>query len=150
MFYYFINYKDIFSDIKKDINIFCKKFDIEFNLQKISTKRELLIYYSILHLLNNLSNKRLDKAIILYNNEFNTPLFNFIFSKISNTLILPIIYCDSEDLSEGLKQEFYAKADMFYENNEFTIKKVKKILSDKNFNKLIDSIKSFKLREAVQ
>jgi hypothetical protein len=150
MFYYFINYKDIFSDIKKDINIFCKKFDIEFNLQKISTKRELLIYYSILHLLNNLSNKRLDKAIILYNNEFNTSLFNFIFSKISNTLILPIIYCNSEDLSEGLKQEFYAKADMFYENNEFTIKKVKKILSDKNFNKLIDRIKSFKLREAVQ
>jgi hypothetical protein len=150
MFYYFINYKDIFSDIKKDINIFCKKFDIEFNLQKISTKRELLIYYSILHLLNNLSNKRLDKAIILYNNEFNSLLFNFIFSKISNTLILPIIYCNSEDLSEGLKQEFYAKADMFYENNEFTIKKVKKILSDKNFNKLIDSIKSFKLREAVQ
>jgi hypothetical protein len=150
MIYYFIDYNNIFSDIDNDINKFCNKFDIEFDSQKISTKRELLIYYSILHLLNNLNNKCLDKPIIIYNSKFNNSLFKFIFNKISNILVLPIIYCDFDDYSDGLKKELSVKADVFYEKNEFTVKKVKKMLSEKSFEKLINGIKAFKLREVAR
>lgn len=143
MLYYIINYNKLYSDILQNIVKFCNKFEIDFNLQSIKNKKELTIYYSILQLLIELKNNKLEKPILVFEN--NNKLLESCLNKISKILIIPVYFCDKFDNSEGIIKEIHLKADEFYEKNIFTTKKLKKLLMGNNFNVLIEKIEKFKL-----
>ena len=143
MIYYIINYNNLYSDILQNIIKFCNKFEIDFNSQSIKNKKELTIYYSILQLLIELKNNKLDKPIIIFEN--NDKLLESCLKKISKILIIPVYFCNKFDDSEGIMREINLKADEFYDKNVFTTKRLKKLLMGNNFNVLIEKIKSFKL-----
>ena len=145
MIYYLIEYKKIYPEIAKNVEKFCGKFDIDFDSQKLKTKRELLLYYSILTLLRNLKNGNIEKPIVVFDKSNNGNLFQYCFKKIQAILVIPIFYCEEFDNSEGLKTELSIKADCFYNKNIFTVKKLEKLLAGKNFQNLTEDIKNFKL-----
>ena len=144
MLYYIINYNKLYLDILQNIIKFCNKFEIDFNLQSIKNKKELTIYYSILQLLIELKNNKLEKPILVFENN-NNKLLESCLKQISKILIIPVYFCDKFDNSEGTIKEIFLKADEFYENNFFTTKKLKKLLMGNNFNVLVEKIEKFKL-----
>ena len=145
MIYYIIEFSTIYNIINSNIAKFCDKFEIDFSTQKIKTKRELLIYYTIIQLLQNFKNKTIEKPIIIYKQDINNSLLQFSLKKVSDILVIPIYNCENFDGSEGIKEELFAKADKFYEKKRFTTKKLEKLLKGKNFDKLIAKVKEFKL-----
>lgn len=145
MIYDIIEYKILANNINSQITKFSHKFEIDYYSQKIKTKRELLIYYIILELLQILQSNKINKPIIVFDSEYNNSLLQFCFKKISNILTIPIYYCEKFDRSEGQIKELQIKADGFYEKNVFTTKKLEKMLKGENFKYLILKIKQFKL-----
>lgn len=144
MLYYIINYNILYLDILKNITIFCKKFEINFDTQKIKNKKELTIYYSILQLLLELEKNKLEKPIIIYERIENNNIIEYCLNKISKILIIPIYICDKYDNSEGIIKELSLIADSFYDKNTFSVKKLKKLLIGNN-NILFEKIKKIKL-----
>ena len=145
MFYNIINYNIIYSDILYNIINFCKKFEIDFESQKIKNKKELTIYYSILQLLLELEKNKLEKPIIIYERIENNNIIEYCLNKISKILVIPIYICDKFNNSEGMNKELSLFADTFYEKNTFNVKKLKKLLVGSNFNILLEKIKKIKL-----
>lgn len=149
MIYYIIEFSTIYNSINLDIVKFCNKFEIDFSTQKIKTKKELLIYYTIIQLLQNFQNKTIEKPIIIYKQDINNLLLQNCLKKVSDILVIPIYNCENFDGSEGIRQELFAKADKFYEKKTFTTKKLEKLLQGKN--QLILKVKEFKqLRAKTQ
>jgi hypothetical protein len=144
MIYYIIDFSTIYNSINSNIVKFCNKFEIDFSTQKIKTKRELLIYYTIIQLLQKFSNQTIEKPIIIYNQKINNSLLQFCLKKVSDILVIPIYNCENFDGSEGIKQELFTKADRFYDTKIFTTKKLEKLLQGKNFDQLILKVKEFK------
>lgn len=144
MLYYIINYNILYLDIFKNITIFCKKFEIDFDTQKIKNKKELTIYYSILQLLLELEKNKLEKPIIVYKRINNNNIIEYCLNKISKILVIPIYICDEYDNSEGTIKELSLIADNFYDKNTFNVKKLKKLLIGNN-NILFEKIKKIKL-----
>jgi hypothetical protein len=144
MIYYIIDFSTIYNSINSNIAKFCDKFEIDFSTQKIKTKRELLIYYTIIQLLQKFSNQTIEKPIIIYNQKINNPLLQFCLKKVSDILVIPIYNCENFDGSKGIKQELFTKADKFYETRVFTTKKLEKLLQGKNFDQLILKVREFK------
>ena len=145
MLYYIINYNILYSDILYNIINFCKRFEIDFESQKIKNKKELTIYYSILQLLLELEKNKLEKPIIIYEKIENDNIIEFCLNKISKILVIPIYICDKFNNSEGMNKELSLFADTFYEKNTFNVKKLKKLLVGSNFNLLLENIKKIKL-----
>lgn len=149
MIYYIIEFSTIYNNINSNIAKFCDKFEIDFFTQKIKTKKELLIYYIIIQLLQNFQNKTIEKPIIIYKQDINNLLLQNCLKKVSDILVIPIYNCENFDGSEGIRQELFAKADKFYERKTFTTKKLEKLLQGKN--QLILKVKEFKqLRAKTQ
>lgn len=144
MFHEFINYNTLYGNINVEINKFCLKYEIEFEKQKIKTKRELLIHYSLLEILKELKNRKCRYPVILYNSNFKNNLFEFSFKQISKILVLPVFFVENE-ISNGIKQELILKSDVFYNSNVFTMKKLKKYLCIDKHASLIKDICDFKL-----
>ena len=144
MLYYIINYNIIYSDILQNIMIFCKKFEIDFESQKIKNKKELTIYYSILQLLLELEKNKLEKPIIIYEKIENNNIIEYCLNKISKILVIPIYICDRFNNSEGMNKELSLIADNFYDKNTFNTKKLKNLLIGSNFNVLFEKIKKIK------
>jgi hypothetical protein len=144
MFYNIINYNILYSDILYNIINFCKKFEIDFESQKIKNKKELTIYYSILQLLLELEKNKLEKPIIIYEKIENNNIIEYCLYKISKILIIPIYICDKFNNSDGTIKEISLIADNFYDKNTFSIKKLKKLLIGNN-NILFEKIKKIKL-----
>jgi hypothetical protein len=145
MIYYIIDYNSLYTNIEFSIVKFCNKFEIDFFTQKIKTKKQLLIYYTIIELLQIFQKNKIEKPIIVFQKKADDRLLQFCLNTVSNILIVPIYNCEKFDDSEGLKQELYIKADKFYEKNVFTTKKLEKLLKGENFDKLILKVKQFKL-----
>jgi hypothetical protein len=144
MIYYIIDFSTIYNNINSNIAKFCDKFEIDFSTQKIKTKRELLIYYTIIQLLQKFSNETIEKPIIIYKQDINNSLLQFCLKKVSDILVIPIYNCENFDGSEGIKQELFTKADKFYDTKTFTTKKLEKLLQGENFDQLILRVKEFK------
>jgi len=138
-----IEYNSIFKEIKGNIDGYCYKFQIEFEKQKIKNKRELIIYFSIKEILKYSKDIKNNKTILFYNKEFNNPLFHFCFKKISKILNIPIFFIEN-DFCNGKKKEFLLKSDLFYENNVFSIKNLKKEFFFKQHDELLNEIISLK------
>jgi hypothetical protein len=145
MLYYIINYNIIYSNILYNIINFCKRFEIDFESQKIKNKKELTIYYSILQLLLELEKNKLEKPIIIYERIENNNIIEYCLNKISKILVIPIYICDKFNNSEGMNKELSLFADTFYEKNTFNVKRLKKLLVGSNFNLLLEKIKKIKL-----
>lgn len=146
MIHIFNDYNIIFKDIKENIEEYCYKFLIEFEKTNIKTKRELLIYFSIKEILKHLKENKNNKTILFYNKEYNNPLFHFCFKKISKILGIPIFFNES-DFCNGKRKEFLLKSDLFYENNVFSIKNLKKeflLVKHSDLISEIISLKTFK------
>lgn len=143
MLYYFIHYSTLYSKIKEDITIFCNKFDMEFEKCKIKTKREILIHFSLLEILNKMDKNKLEKPIVIFDSNFKDSLFEFTFKQISKLIVIPFYFCD-EKVENGIKIELCLKANDFYENNHFSAKKLKKQLSSKKHSSLVEGILNFK------
>jgi hypothetical protein len=145
MIYDIIEYRILANNINSHIIKFSHKFEIDYDSQKIKTKRELLIYYIILELLQILQSNKINKPIIVFDSEYNNSLLQFCFKKVSNILTIPIYYCENFDRSKGQIKELQIKADSFYDKNTFTTKKLEKMLKGENFKDLVLKIKQFKL-----
>ena len=143
MLYELLNYNTLYKNIKLDIEDFCKKFEISFEESKIKTKREILIYFSIIEILKKLEKGKLEKPIVIFDSEFNNSLFQFCFKQISKILVIPIFFVENE-ISNGTKKELILKADSYYDRNVFTIKRLKKQLCMKKHSSLIENICEFK------
>jgi hypothetical protein len=143
MFHEFINYNTLYGNINVEINKFCLKYEIEFEKQKIKTKRELLIHYSLLEILKELENIKCRYPVLLYNSNFKNNLFEFCFKQISKILVLPVFFVENES-SNGNIIELSLKSESFYNKNTFTMKKLKKYLCSKKQYFLIEKIYNFK------
>lgn len=143
MLFYFIHYSTLYDKIKEDITVFCNKFDIEFDKSKIKTKREILIHFSLLEILNKMDKNKLEKPIVIFDSNFKNPLFEFTFKQISKLIVVPFYFCE-EKIENGIKKELCLKANNFYENNTFSSKKLKKQLLEKKHSYLVESILKFK------
>jgi hypothetical protein len=143
MLYELINYNTLYKNIKLDIEEFCKKFEISFEDSKVKTKRELLIYFSLIEILNKLEKRKLEKPIIIFDSNFDNALFRFCFKQISKILVIPVYFVENE-ISNGTKKELASKADSFYDLNIFTVKKLKKQLFFLKHNTLVENICGFK------
>lgn len=140
MIHAFIEYNSIFKNIKKEIEEYCYKFQIEFEKENIKNKRDIIIYFSIKEILKHLKE---DKAILLYNKEHDNSFFHFCFKKISKILHIPVFF-NEKDFCNGKKKEILLKTNAFYENNIFSIKNLKKESFLKKHNELLNEIISLK------
>ena len=143
MLFYFIHYSSLYKKIKEDITVFCNKFDIEFDKSKIKTKKEILIHFSLLGILNKMDKNKLEKPIVIFDSNFKNSLFESSFKQISKLLVIPFYFCE-EKVENGIKIELCLKANDFYENNHFSVKKLKKQLSEKKHSSLLENIINFK------
>ena len=143
MLYELINYNTLYKNIKLDIEEFCKKYEISFENSKVKTKREFLIYFSLIEILKKLEKRKLEKPIVIFDSNFNNTLFQFCFKQISKILVIPVFFVENE-ISNGTKKELVLKADSFYDLNVFTIKKLKKQLCFKKHSSLVSNICNFK------
>lgn len=143
MLFYFIYYSSLYKKIKEDIIVFCNKFDMEFDKCKIKTKREILIHFSLLEILNNMDKNKLEKPIVIFDSNFKDSLFEFSFKQISKLLVIPFYFCD-EKVENGIKIELCLKSNNFYNHNQFSVKKLKKQFSEKKHSSIIENIINFK------
>lgn len=143
MLFYFIHYSSLYKKIKEDITVFCNKFDMEFDKCKIKTKREILIHFSLLKILSSMDKNKLEKPIVIFDSNFKDSLFEFSFKQISKLIVIPFYFCD-EKIENGIKIELCLKANDFYDNNQFSAKKLKKQLSEKKHSSLVENIINFK------
>lgn len=143
MLFYFIHYSSLYKKIKEDITVFCNKFDMEFDKCKIKTKREILIHFSLLKILSSMDKNKLEKPIVIFDSNFKDSLFEFSFKQISKLIVIPFYFCD-EKIENGIKIELCLKANDFYDNNQFSAKKLKKQLSEKKHISLVENIINFK------
>lgn len=143
MFHEFIYYSSLFGNINNEINKFCLKYEIIFEKEKIKTKRELLIHFSIVEILKHLEESKNRYPVLICDLKYKNNLFDFCLKQISKILVVPFFYHDGEVLN-GEKIEISLKSDSFYERNIFTMKKLKKYLCSKKHKILIDKIYNFK------
>lgn len=144
MFHEFINFNTLYGNINVEINKFCLRYEIEFEKQNIKTKRELIIHYSIIEILNHLEKSKNRYPVLIYDNKYKNNLFEFCFKQISKILTVPFFY-NEEEITNGNKIELELKSDSFYNSNVFTMKKLKKYLCSKKHKDIIKNICDFKL-----
>jgi hypothetical protein len=139
-----VNYNTLFCNIQKDLDIFCYKYNFEFDNLKIKTKREILIRFSLENILKYLEKTNHKNPIFFYEKEFNNSLFLFCFKKLEKILCFPFIYCECFDCSKGTSRELSKKAEIFHLKNQYSHKTVKKELNGENYFDLIQKIIDFK------
>jgi len=145
MLYYIINYDLIYSSILTNIKEFCFKFDLDFSVLNCKSKKEIIIYYSILEILKKLNKNKTEKPIVIFKNIEDLDIFEKALKETSKILSIPIFKIN-EDFSIGLNKELSLKADCFYENNQFTNKGFTKIISRYSFKEeLNEKIKKTRL-----
>jgi hypothetical protein len=150
MMHDFINYNTLYWNIKRDIQSFCIKYDIEYEELKIKTKREILINFSLENILNHIEKLEYHNPVFYFQKEYNNNLFVFCFKKIEKILAFPFFYCECFDCSKGIKKELSKKAESFHEKNIFTLKNVKKELNPDKQSNLIEKIVNFKSLRLVK
>jgi len=104
MLYYIIDYDLIYSSILKNIKEFCFKFDLDFNVLNCKSKKEIIIYYSILEILKKLNKNKTEKPIVIFKNIEDLDIFEKALKETSKILSIPIFKIN-EDFSIGLKKE---------------------------------------------
>lgn len=134
MLYYCINYNSLYKEIYKDIIIYCNKFEIDYNSQSIKNKRKLLFYYSFLRILKNIKKHKIEKPVLLFNNDMNSKSLNILLKKISKILHIPLFFKDGDVNSIGFQKELNTIADNFYEKQKINLKELKKIIIQYNLN----------------
>ena len=137
--YRIVNFSTLKPKISEDIECFCKQFEIDFKEQRKNTKRNIFLYFSVKNVLDFILDKNIKKPIFLHS------LIDleekFILKNISKIFQIPEIYHDESDFSKGFMKELSIKSDLFYENNNFSFKKMQNIL-DK-------SLKCSELKEKI-
>ena len=144
MIYYFINYNLIYSEIYNNIINYCNNFNLDYDNLKLKDKRNILIYYSSLRLIEELKKQKGKKPILIFENLEKNKIIEFALKKISRLLLMPIFIQDKIEKSDGMSKELELKADDFYFKNTFNFKKIKKNLSVFTNDKLEKQIKSIK------
>ena len=144
MIYCIINYNLIYSDIYNNIINYCNNFNLDFDNLKLKDKRNILIYYSSLKLIEELKKEKHKKPILIFENLEKNKLIEFTLKKVSKILLMPIHIDDKIEKSDGMIKELELKADDFYFKNTFNFKKIKKNLSVFTNDKLEKEIKSIK------
>jgi hypothetical protein len=147
MFYYIINYDNLYLDILSNIKKYCDDFDLSFDEENKKTKKDLYLYFSILEIIKNIKDRKgYEKPILIYGgNESNIP-----FKEISKILIIPVFKNVYTEITDGYRKELYLKADVYYLKNTFNCKKFNRLISKYKFKNLSQDIKNIKLLVASQ
>ena len=117
MFYEYIHFNTLFVEIKEEITKYCNKFDFEFEKCRIKTKKEILIHFSVLAILKQIEKNKNKKIIVLFDSLFLDEPYTGSFKQISKIMFIPVFFCDSSEITNGLKKEIDLKADEFYNFN---------------------------------
>jgi hypothetical protein len=150
MFYEYIHFNTLFVEIKEEITKYCNKFDFEFEKCKNKTKKEILIHFSVLEILKQIEKNKNKKIIVLFDSLFCDELYKSSFKQISKILFIPVFFCDSNEITNGLKKEIDLKAEEFYNSNIFTQKRLKKHLCNEKNKELFEKIVSVKSLRSSQ
>jgi hypothetical protein len=150
MFYEYIHFNTLFVEIKEEITKYCNKFDFEFEKCKNKTKKEILIHFSVLEILKQIEKNKNKKIVVLFDSSFCGELYNSSFKQISKILFIPVFFCDSNEIKNGLKKEIDLKAEEFYNSNIFTQKTLKKHLCNEKNKELFEKIVSVKSLRSSQ
>lgn len=124
-----VNFSNLQVNILKDVECFCKQFEINFKEQKKNTKRNILLYFSVKQVLNFILDNNIKKPILIYSEEESENVL--IIKKIGKIFQIPDIFQDKNDFSKGFMKELIIKSDLFYDKNDFSFKKMQNSL-DKN------------------
>ena len=140
MFYEYIHFNTLFVEIKEEITKYCNKFDFEYEKNKIKTKKEILIHFSVLEILKQIEKNKNKKIIVLFDSSFCDEIYKSSFKQMSKILFIPVFFCDSKEITNGLKKEIDLKAEEFYNSNIFTQKRLKKHLCNQKNKELFEKI----------
>jgi len=124
------------QEIFEKIEEFCKQFEICFKEEKIKSKDDIFLFFSLKTFLNVFEKSFIKNPIIVYDETCNEVLIRKNLKKISKILNIPILYYEKVILSKGFFKELSIKSDIYNEKYEFSVKTLNKFL-EKN-NKFLD------------
>jgi hypothetical protein len=109
-----------------------------------------LIHFSVLEILKQIEKNKNKKIIVLFDSLFCDELYKSSFKQISKILFIPVFFCDSSEITNGLKKEIDLKTEEFYNSNIFTQKRLKKHLCNEKNKELFEKIVSVKSLRSYQ